>query len=157
MQTNIISFRNDYLIVFLKYQIKHNTKLWHYYKSWLLLNLEEKPSYYNNKHSKALERNQIILELSFWYFEYKCYLRINLQKKFEKIVAQSFDVIVYHELFTTYFDKKISETLNEIIYKYKINPKHYRMLEERFLRLRKYGPKARNKPNYTSQNSVSKN
>jgi len=136
MNTNIITFKHHYLISFLKYQLENNTKLSHFFLEWLKLNLSSPPDYYNIHASKALSKNQIIISINDVYIEKNNYLSLTNQKKFEKLVAQSFDVIFFNNLILNHY-KNVTETMiYEQMEVYKLDDDLFYMLKKKYWRLR---------------------
>lgn len=139
MTTNILSFRKTFLIEFLKFQFKHDTTLKKYYLSWLRINLNRPPKSYIPKSSSNLKPNEIVLKLPDWNYPISgaFYLSFEKQKEFERIVNNSFNVIVYNSLFSKHFDEEIQITLENICNKYNIDINYMETIRIRFYRLRK--------------------
>ena len=135
MTTNIISFRKEYLINFLNYQFKNNTSLKKYYLEWLKINVI---SFIIPKVEKHLTTCQIKLELSDEYpFDKKQYLSIAKMKKFEIIVFNSFNVIMFNNLFINENRLKVGQEIEKMLYKYNIDYKYSTALLKRYYRIRK--------------------
>lgn len=138
MNTNILTFKKTFLIDFLKYQLKNKTNLRKFYFSWLRLNVQRPPKNYIPKPSSNLNSNQIVIKLPNWNYPISgaFYLSFEKQKEFEKIVRETFNVIVFTELFENHYEDKIYKRIDNILERFDISIDSHDAITKSYYRLR---------------------
>ena len=135
MTTNILHFKNAYLVQFLNTILSTNNRLKRYFLNWLRLNVSKPPSSYKPQPSSHLNKNQIIIKLPNHLIN-RFYLSFENQRKFEKLVLESFDVIFFEYMFRNHRKEEINTNIYRFMDSYNIDFEHFEALKKKYYRLR---------------------